>query len=168
MISFMVLGLPRSGTAWAANWLTTDRSLCLHEPLFEHHYSDLDGIETDKVLGISCTGSSMFRSWVNGHPARKVILHRDRAEVDASLARIGMDPVPPSVNLDGIDGLHVHWLDLFERPDRVWNLVFPGWRMDVERHAMLRRLRVQIDFEKVDVNKEATARVVREMVSCLM
>ena len=27
-----VFALPRSGTAWLANWLTTDRSLCLHDP----------------------------------------------------------------------------------------------------------------------------------------
>jgi len=28
---FFVLGLPRSRTAWLANWLTTDCSLCMHD-----------------------------------------------------------------------------------------------------------------------------------------
>jgi hypothetical protein len=164
----MVLGLPRSGTAWAANWLTTDRSLCLHEPLFERHYEDIDGIVSDKVLGVACTGLPAFPSWVNAHPARKVILHRDRGEIDESLEALGFDGDLGHIDLDQIEGLHVHWLDLFERPDAVWSHVFPDWALDVERHAMLRRLRVQIDFEEVVVNKDATARVVREMVSCLM
>src|SRR5262245_11295408 len=31
MMPFFVPGLPRSRTAWLANWLTTDTSLCLHD-----------------------------------------------------------------------------------------------------------------------------------------
>jgi len=27
MINFMIVALPRSGTTWAANWLTTDTTL---------------------------------------------------------------------------------------------------------------------------------------------
>ncbi len=30
---FFVTGLPRSRTAWLANLLTTDRTLCFHEPI---------------------------------------------------------------------------------------------------------------------------------------
>ena len=29
---FFITGIPRSRTAWAANWLTTDTTLCFHEP----------------------------------------------------------------------------------------------------------------------------------------
>ena len=35
MDAFLVFGMPRSRTAWVANFLTTDRSLCLHEGLVD-------------------------------------------------------------------------------------------------------------------------------------
>ena len=55
MMDFIVTGLPRSGTTWVANWLTTDTTLCIHDPLYKYHLEDLDNIETNKKLGISCT-----------------------------------------------------------------------------------------------------------------
>ncbi len=33
--TFIVTGLPRSRTAWCANWLTTDQSLCYHDERFD-------------------------------------------------------------------------------------------------------------------------------------
>ena len=89
MIDFMLLASPRSGTTWAANLLTTDTTLCLHDPLFTHHYSELDGIESNKRLGVSCTGLCLFPEYVNSHQARKVVLHRDLREINRSLDAIG-------------------------------------------------------------------------------
>ena len=55
MIDFMVLALPRSGTAWVANLLTTDTSLCIHEAFMDHSIDDLDNRPHDGLLGIAET-----------------------------------------------------------------------------------------------------------------
>lgn len=165
-IQFMVLGAPRSGTAWAANWLTTDSTFCLNDPLCKHHYSELDEIETPKRLGIACTSSALFSDWVLKHPARKVILHRDLEEVDHSLTRIGMPTLPPIWRrgvLDRIEGLHVHWTDLFEQPKKIWSYLLPDLPFDEDRHALLRELDVQVRYEGVEVDPHTMRRLMGEL-----
>ena len=164
MIAFMILAAPRSGTTWAANWLTTDRTLCLHDPLFTHHYSELDSIETTKTLGISCTGAAFFRGWVNRHPARKVVLHRNRYEVNASLAAIGMPEVPQSYFdcLAKIEGRHTDWRDLFGKPREIYEFL-TGLPFDEERHALLRDIEMQPEFGRLKVGPEVTRKLVSEM-----
>ena len=55
MIDFMVIGLPRTGTTWASNWLTTDSTQCYHDPLYHTHYEDWDEkfSARDRKSGIS-------------------------------------------------------------------------------------------------------------------
>lgn len=166
----MVLGAPRSGTAWAANWLSTDRTLCLHDPLFKHHYSDLEHIQTRKRLGIACTGSALFPDWVLHHPAPKLILHRNFDEINCSLDRVGLPGLPPlwyTGVLDQIDGLHVDWQELFHNPEPIWSHLLPDIPFDAERHAMLRELEVQIRYEGVDVNPTAVRRLMRELAAAM-
>lgn len=164
MIQFMVLAAPRSGTAWAANWLTTDHSLCLHDPLWRRHYLELDAIESKKTVGVACTGLPLFGKWVNQHPARKVILHRNIDEVSASLRQIGMPPIGDEFEdqLRAIAGRHYWWRDIFERPKAIYEYLLER-PFDAERHAMLKDLEVQLDFEGVVVNREATARLLAEL-----
>lgn len=164
MIRFMVLAAPRSGTAWAANWLTTDQTLCLHDPLFKHHYEDLDRLQSAKTLGVACTGLVNFTRWLNDHPARKVILHRPVAEVNASLQAVGLPVMPEGWErrLDNIDGHHCHWRDLFERPQFIYEHLLQR-PFDRERHNQLRELEVQRHFEGIVINKDATARLLAEL-----
>lgn len=148
MISFMVIGAPRSGTSWAANWLTTDKTLCLHDPLFKHHFLELDDIKSSRALGVSCTGLAMFADFVNQHPAPKVVLHRDIDEINSSLENIGMPILPKSWPhlLDRIHGLHVIWTELFDNPAPIYRHLF-GSDHDHERHEILRELEVQTRYE---------------------
>lgn len=166
MISFMVLGAPRSGTTWVANWLTTEYSLCLHDPLWGQHYSELDSIESDRVLGISCTGCALFSEWVNRHPARKVILRRDLKEVDASLARVGLPPCSQDWEgvLDRIAGIHVHWTDVFDHPKDIYEYLLQQ-PFDARRHALLREMNIQPDFARLSINRDATTRLIKEVES---
>lgn len=114
----MVLGPPRSGTAWASVWLKA-----YHDPLWDFFYKDLDD---DLVSGVCCTGLGLFPDWVAAHPAPKVILHRDPQEVNASLARLGLPAVDPRLfyNLEHIEGLHVPWTNLFNKPRPIWDHVY--------------------------------------------
>lgn len=164
MIDFMVIALPRSGTTWAANWLTTDSTLCLHDPLFMHHYSELDDIKSDKSLGISCTGIYNFPQWINAHPARKVILHRDLNEINESLNELGLANLPddePS-KLDKIAGMHVHWTEIFDNPKKIYEFL-TGKCFDPERHKELKAIEMQPMFSGLTKNPAVLQRLIEEM-----
>lgn len=163
----MVLAMPRSGTAWCANWLTTDRTVCLHDPLWMYHYSELDGLRyAGRRVGVACTGLPLFPAFLAEHRARKVILHRPIEEVNASLAQLGQAPLGDAWNgaLDRITGLHVDWADLY-KPDKAAGIYeFLTQRpLDQGRYDLLRRLNVQMAFEKVDVNAAAAQRLFDEL-----
>ena len=164
MISFMVLSSPRSGSTWASNWLSTDRTHCIHDPLWNHHYTELDGIESSKLLGVACTGLAMFPDWVNAHPARKVILHRPLSEINASLELRGCHTISQKQHdmLDGVEGMHVLWRDLFEKPAPIYEYL-TGLAFDPERHKILVELNVQNKVEKIVVKPEVIKRFLDEL-----
>lgn len=163
-IEFMLLAAPRSATTWASNWLTTDATLCLHDPLWRWTKEELDGIQTPRRLGIACTGLALFPEWVNAHPARKIILHRDLDEVDESLKRIGMTACGEQWNgvLDRIKGVHLEWSELFTRPQYIYEYLLDR-PFDAERWACLREMNVQPHYQAITVNKSATARLMAEL-----
>lgn len=169
MIKFMLLAAPRSGTTWAANWLTTDTTLCLHDPLFHMHYTDIDSYPTKKMLGVSCTGLSYFSAWVNKHPARKVILHRDIKEVNSSLLDIGLPAIDASYmwQLDSIKGLHVNWMDLFNNPRMIYEYLIER-PFDKERHKILCDIEMQPKFAGLEINHEVTKRLITEMRTAMI
>lgn len=160
----MIIGPPRSGTAWSANWLTCDDRLCLHDPLYDHHYRDLDAIDIpSKQMGVACTGLALFHEWVNDHPAPKVILHRDRAEVNRSVAAIGFPPVPHALfeGLDMLHGLHVPWTDLWRSPQHIWNhlCIDP---FDRHRHGLLATMNVTANVHTRVQNMDVLRRMREE------
>lgn len=164
MISFMIIGAPRSGTAWAANWLTTERTLCLHDPCFSHDRDDLHNLPHDRILGIADTGLALDPEWVKSHPARKVILHRDVREIERSLSVAGL-PVTKRIDwwqrLYDLDGLHVDWRVLFQGAGIIHHYLFGETvPFDPIRHALLSKLNVQVDFEKVDPDPVACRKMV--------
>lgn len=163
-VQFMVLAAPRSGTTWAANWLTTDTTICLHDPLMKMTKDDLSTLESPRMIGVSCTGLALFPDWVNAHPARKVILHRDLQEVDDSLVDIGMTPISRQWQgvLDRIKGVHMDWREMFHQPRYMYEYLLDK-PFDPERWAMLRETNVQPNFETLTVNKEAAARLMAEL-----
>lgn len=163
-IQFMLISAPRSASTWAANWLTTDTTMCLHDPLWKWHYTELDAVPCSKVLGIACTGIALFTDWVNAHPARKVIVHRPLEEVDASLVKIGLGLCGKQWEgvLDKIRGAHVPWTDLFVRPQYIYEYLLDR-PFDAERHAVLREMNVQPAFAKLSIDRSATSRLIREL-----
>lgn len=121
----------------------------MHDPLYDHHYEDFDLIEIPrKALGLACTGLALFHEWVVLHPARKVILHRDPKEVNASLRAVGLPKCPTALfhGLDKIGGLHVQWTDLLRNPAEIWQHLFPDEDMDLVRHQHLVSFNVQSNW----------------------
>lgn len=156
----MVIGSPRSGTTWAANWLTTDTTICLHDPLANSHYSEWDAIQSKKTLGISDTGISLFHEWLNRHPARKVILHRENTEIAASLG------IPEFLHathcLDKVNGMHVHWRDMFDNPQPIYELLLQK-PFDQERHTELKNINMQPHGDNITINHAAVKRIMNEI-----
>jgi hypothetical protein len=163
-IEFMILAAPRSGTTWASNWLTTDSSLCLHDPLLKWTKEELLGLQSPKRLGLACTGLALFPEWVNSHPARKVILHRPLDEVDASLQAIGMTSCSQQWEgvLERIEGVHLRWDEMFTRPQYMYEFLL-DMPFDPERWALLREINVQPHFEGLTIHQHATARLMAEL-----
>lgn len=170
----MVIGLPRSGTTWAANWLTTDQSHCVHDPLYTTHYTDweTDGERFPRHraglrVGVSCTGIWRWPAWLNAHPARKVVLRRDLRAVRDSMRAIGLPEIEDGAQaaIDQVSGLHVPYTDLFNAAGaaRIWAHLLPGLRFNADRHAELVQIEMQPHFAGLSVGPEVTRRLMDEL-----
>lgn len=143
-LDFIVLGLPRSGTTWAANWLTTDQSLCLHDPfagaLPEHWPHD------HRRRGISCTAAYLMPRWLALHRCPVVVIERDPAACAASLARIGLGlPERLQRALAAVQAPRVAFEDLWveRRAQALWKRLLPGVAFDAVRYRQLREMRIE-------------------------
>jgi hypothetical protein len=92
---FIVLGLPRSRTAWLAKFLTYGDYICGHEEL--RHARSLDDVKT--WIGMGYVGSAetaaapWWRTLLRLAPdVRVVIVRRPVRDVVESLVRLGFDP----------------------------------------------------------------------------
>lgn len=166
----MVIGLGRCGTTWAANWLTEGRALCHHDPLRLSPIEEWDERLTlrGRLTGVACTGAWNWPDLVNAHPARKVILHRNAAEVAASFRRLCLPgpPVYAAERLHEIDGLHVAWRDLFNvlSAGEIWRYLMGGaLPFDVERHAVLREVNAQPQFDRLRSDPAAVRNLVTRL-----
>lgn len=93
---FLITGLPRSRTAWMAAMASNDQSICIHEPLrYVRHWQDVFetvwGLECARYAGASDHGLGFhLREILERISPRTLIIERPIAEVEASLARIGV------------------------------------------------------------------------------
>lgn len=147
MIDFMIVGLPRSGTAWLANWFTTERSICWHEPLWQRSLAELDDMKGAGLFGIADTMLLLMSAdELNRHPAKKLIVHRELGDVNFSLSKLGLPSMQDEHKwrLDEIGGYHITFQDLFNverfRPAAEWLLPIP---FDTARYSLLKNLNIQ-------------------------
>jgi hypothetical protein len=159
MIKFMILGLPRSGTTWTTVWLEMEGHNVIHDPLNKYHYDELDDLAVD---GIVDTGLYLFPEWLNEHPAKKVILHRDRREVITSMTRIRREfAMFRPERLDKIDGLHLPWRAIFDEPERIYNHLFET-EFDVMRHARLKEFKIEPNQNVITADRNILRRLQKD------
>lgn len=170
MIDFMVLGAPRSATTWMANLLTTDTTICFHDPLLEYTRAFLDQmVIPGKRIGISCTSSLMWPEWLAKHPARKIILYRDPAEVNESLERLGLAAIDPELFRNAVQA----------QPNDVWmykwDSVFRGQQAEeickrlhvpfcAYRHFELSKMNVQPQMNRLPLDPSAVKELVDRFI----
>lgn len=160
MISFMVLGGPRSATTWAANWLTTDTTHCFHDPLLEYRLDQLAQVTLpDKKMGVSCTSLMLFPDWVNSRKCPKVILFRNVDEINTSLRRLGLVELGATqhfARIDAIKGAHLFVYDqLFSLKHAKIITEILGVPFDAYRHDLLRQMRVEPLWRHLNVERKA-------------
>lgn len=159
-ISFMVLGGPRCGTTWAANWLTTESTICLHDPLLEYKLPMLEQMQfPGRKLGISCTSAMLYPNWVNSLKCPKVILFRELDEINHSLRQLGLaelDRAKHIARLEAIkDALLIPYNLLFSPLSAAGIAKHLGLPFDAARYDLLRQMRVEPMWQHLNVGKEA-------------
>ena len=167
-ISFMVVGGPRSATTWVANLLTTDTTLCLHDPLLEHTSKQLENAHfPGKRVGIADTSAIMWPEWIAVHPAKKVVLWREVSEINVSLRALGLP------EMDAVS--HYRRLSMLSHiPVLPWQAVFTplgAMRLcklldvpfDRYRFEELVKMNIQPQFSRLPVSKEAAQELVRRI-----
>ena len=91
---FLITGLPRSRTAWLSVAATNDQSICWHEPTitlrrWEDVFTEVWGRSNHRYVGISDSALGFhLREITQLRGIRVLIVERDIAEVEASLAQL--------------------------------------------------------------------------------
>lgn len=143
-LDFIVLGYPRSGTTWIANWLTTDRTLCLHDP-FSHGAPETwprDG----RFRGISCTGAYVMPDWLGGYDCPIAVIDRDVDDCERSLRAIGMPDCRAVLpTLAAARGRRFAFDDLWHADGAaaLWDFLLPEIPFDALRYELLQSMQVQ-------------------------
>lgn len=146
MLDFVVTGLPRSATTWLAVWLTTNESLCLHDP-FSMGWPDKwqrDG----RRFGISCTGIYLMPEILARHDCPTAIIERDPVDCQASADRIGFKDSQfdkLKAMLDKAEGRRFRFDDLWDedRARDLWEFLVPGLEFDSLRYRQLSQMQIQ-------------------------
>ncbi len=169
MINFMLLGGPRSATTWAANWLTTDTTICLHDPLLEYRIEDLQRITFDgKRLGISCTSSMLYPDWVNAQQCPKVVLVRDEGDINRSLRELGLVELIPAKHKARLAAVKTNvrfvpyeWLFTPRRAAYIASHL--GVPFDAARHDVLAQIRCEPMWRRLNIGKDAAMQLVQRI-----
>lgn len=163
-LDFIVLGLPRSGTTWMANWLTTDRSLCLHDPFGTGmpHTWPVD----HRPRGISCTVAGMLPDWLKTYRCPIAVVVRDVQECDRSLRRLGLpDAALCHQFLSDAPGRRFPFEALWkeESARTLWEYLLPVVPFDALRWKLLKDMQVQPYWPNWSVDAETMRHISREV-----
>jgi hypothetical protein len=158
-MTFFVTGLPRSRTAWLANFLTYGDSLCYHEAL--------NGCKSiteyiDKVDG--CGDSNTYLGtfdYEKYFPDSKVVIIDSGIEKSVQFGKdvYNSDSTELTIKykkkLDSMKGLHVHIDNLNSSLEEIWNYIY-NEPFNKKRTEMLIELNVQmLDPHAIDTRSIA-------------
>lgn len=153
MSNFFVLGLPRSRTAWLANFLTYDNNFCFHEGL-----NGCRSIAEYKTKigdhGDSGTGLALIDLPV----APKIIIERDIEPIIEFVSSTygycdRKDIIRLKRRLDKVQGLRIAFNDIDDRLQDIWEYLI-GDGFDQQRADMLKKLNIQVN-DPFDIDIDA-------------
>lgn len=179
-----ILSLPRSRTAWLANFLTYGPCIAMHEPLTE--CSSLDDLDQmmrateAPVVAVCDTSLTMLsRQLVARYPnARYVMIMRDADAVRESIELAGL-PVEGFDNLVRAYGhaldivlstthnavMPVEAMDLEDELPTLWHFVMQGRvEFPIHRYRMLRDMRIEAITERVYERMQRNVHGIQKLV----
>lgn len=159
-LPFIILGLPRSRTAWLANFLTFGEISCGHEMMsqFSIHglFDELTGSNL-RYCGDADTAASMFLPDILRYmpDIPIVVVRRETKDVLTGLRKMGMsitehqlrpmmDGLCEAVKLENTLAVKFEDLDSESTLRAVQSHCAPGEPFDRQRASMLRDLNIQI------------------------
>jgi hypothetical protein len=164
---YFITGLPRSRTAWLANFFTYGLSWCWHEGIkFKENHMEIDGYQ---YIGDSDSSHVMQHELQWKYPkAKVVIVKRNEDDVRASLREMfkhmAKETVDKSLdaNIGALEVFRQRCLEisqpLYEIPfedldsekemERMWNFLLPTIKFPLDRYKALNILTIEPHFDK--------------------
>ena len=146
-MNFFVIGLPRSRTAWMANFLTQGQH-CFHEGLDGcisiNEYKEKLGNDN----GDASTGLMLFDMNSEFPDAPKLIIESDAEKaIEYGYKTYGIyDPqyiYSLQERMDLIDGLRIPFDDIDDRLEEIWGHLI-GTPFDKQRADLLKKLKIEV------------------------
>jgi hypothetical protein len=165
-LDFIVLALPRSGTSWVANWLTTERSLCLHDPFALGLPSSWP--KDERARGISCTAAYLMRGWVDKFDCPVAVIERDPAACDESLRELGLpDSAFCQAALREVHAQRFAFEGLWDEGGarELWEYLLPQIPFDALRWRLLKDMQVQPYWPRFQPDHETAVHVTRAVMA---
>lgn len=161
-IDYIVTGLPRSKTAWIANFLTVGDSFCFHEG-FNRGVFHVDS----KIVGIADSGACINHKEIRDRfpNAKWVIVKRDVEEVNKSLINVvGFDEEVTEIVtqkfVEGLAEIEVMYNPLiipfnFSLEHLIKMCDYLGVQCSVDRYYLLRDLNIQVSGSIIEKLKNS-------------
>ena len=156
-MNFFVIGLPRSRTAWLANFLTQDR-LCFHEGLNGCHSIEQYQAKLGTNHGDSSTGLMLLEMNTLFPDSPKVIIEGD-IEKSINFAYKTYGYYDPKYfdflqdRMDEIKGLRVPLEEIDDNLETIWDYLI-GTPFNEDRAELLKKMRIEMK-DPMDIDREA-------------
>lgn len=125
---FMIMGLPRSRTAWLSYFMTTENTFCYHELVGS--CTSLEEIKNKlqlpkyEIVGFSDTCGHLIHEEFT---CPKIIIHRDIEEVNTSLQKLYCTKISflslletENKRLQKVQGLHIEFEEIDSSLKQIW------------------------------------------------
>lgn len=148
-MNFFVCGLPRSRTAWLANFLTYDKRFCFHEGLYGCNSIDQYRQKLGDNKGDSSTALMLLDINRLFPDAPVVIIQSDPARAIDYVYKVYGQYCPESIydlqaKMDLIKGLRINMDDIDKKLPIIWDYLI-GTEFDERRGQLLSGFNVQMN-----------------------
>ncbi|VAX07955.1 hypothetical protein MNBD_ALPHA03-1277 [hydrothermal vent metagenome] len=166
-MSFFIIGLPRSRTAWLANFMTHNGEYCHHEGM--NGCRSMEEYK-DKIGGDGDSNTCMMMFDLKKHfPYRKILIiesdpKKTERYIMENLDLDGADWVSKAIaQMDKLDGFRVHFDNINNRLRQIWEYLSDA-PYDAKRGNMIKNLNVQSNIQDMDI--KSAQYIAREVLQC--
>jgi len=148
-MSFLILGLPRSRTAWLANFMSYDGYCCHHEGS-----NNCYTLEEYKAKLGPCTGDAntgLILIDIKKHfPTSKIVIIDSTIDEAVGYgqktykANFTKGLYEMKLKLDTLEGLHIPLIELDDYLEVIWDYITSGVPFNPQRTELLKRLDIKV------------------------